>query len=149
MDWSSYSAVMAATAIKFIAGPITGFSLGLSWVETILFTWLGMMITVSFMISLGQWLVKYIAKWRNQKPLVFSKRARLAVKIWTKFGIKGIAACTPLFLTPIGGSLLALSFKVPLPRILFFMAISAFLWAGIYTALIYQLDFIRDYFMDK
>ncbi|RXK50975.1 hypothetical protein [Aquirufa rosea] len=149
MDWSSYTAVMLATAIKFIAGPITGFSLGLTWIETIFFTWLGMMLTVSFMVSLGQWLVKYIAKLRNQKPLVFSKRARLAVKIWTQFGIKGIAACTPLFLTPIGGSLLALSFKVPLTRILFFMAISAFLWATIYTALIYQLDFIRDYFMEK
>lgn len=145
MSWGAYSGVMVATALKFIAGPITGFSLGLTWYETVLFTWLGAMLTVSIMVSIGKIVVSAVGKLRKTKPMIFSKRVRYAVQIWQKFGIKGIAALTPLIFTPIGGSLLALSFKVPLPRILFFMAISSFLWALLYTGMIYQLTFLRDW----
>jgi hypothetical protein len=143
MSWGAYFAVMFATALKFIAGPITGFSLGLAWYETVLFTWLGAMSTVTIIVSVGQFILTSIASLRKSKPLLFSKRVRYAVQIWQKFGIKGIAALTPLIFTPIGGSFLALSFKVPLPRILIFMAISSILWALLYTGLIYQLTFLR------
>ncbi len=146
MSWGAYSGVMGATALKFIAGPITGFSLGLTWYETVILTWCGAMLTVSIMVSIGKLAVNAAVKIRKTKPLIFSKRVRYAVQIWQKFGIKGIAALTPLIFTPIGGSLLALSFKVPLPRILFFMAISSFLWALLYTGMIYQLTFLRDWF---
>ena len=52
MSWAAYSGVMIATGLKFIAGPITGFSLGLTWYETVLFTWLGAMATVTIMYLL-------------------------------------------------------------------------------------------------
>ncbi len=145
MSWGAYFAVMFATALKFIAGPITGFSFGLAWYETVFFTWLGAMLTVTFIVSMGQIILKSLSSFRKTKPLLFSKRVRYAVQIWQKFGIKGIAALTPLIFTPIGGSFLALSFKVPLPRILIFMAISSILWALLYTGLIYQLRFLRDW----
>ena len=145
MSWRAYFAVMFATALKFIAGPITGFSLGLAWYETVIFTWLGAILTVTFIVSMGQIILKSLTSLRKTKPLLFSKRVRYAVQIWQKFGIKGIAALTPLIFTPIGGSFLALSFKVPLPRILIFMAISSILWALLYTGLIYQLRFLRDW----
>ncbi len=145
MSWGAYFAVMLATALKYIAGPITGFSLGLTWYETILASWLGFMLTVIIIVSVGKFLVAWIASFRKTKPLVFSKRARYAVGIWQKFGIKGIAALTPLIFTPIGGSLLSLSFKVPLPRILFFMAISGLIWSSVYTLIIYQLTFLKQY----
>jgi hypothetical protein len=145
MSWGAYFAVMFATALKFIAGPITGFSLGLAWYETVIFTWLGAILTVTFIVSMGQIILKSLTSLRKTKPLLFSKRVRYAVQIWQKFGIKGIAALTPLIFTPIGGSFLALSFKVPLPRILIFMAISSILWALLYTGLIYQLRFLRDW----
>jgi hypothetical protein len=145
MSWGAYFAVMFATALKFIAGPITGFSLGLAWYETVILTWLGAMLTVTFIVSMGQIILKSLTSLRKTKPLLFSKRVRYAVQIWQKFGIKGIAALTPLIFTPIGGSFLALSFKVPLPRILIFMAISSILWALLYTGLIYQLRFLRDW----
>ncbi len=146
MSWGAYSGVMIATGLKFIAGPITGFGLGLTWYETVIFTWLGAMLTISLTLSMGKLLIEFIGRFRKQKPIIFSKRVRYAVQIWQKFGIKGIAALTPLIFTPIGGSLLALSFKVPLPRVLFFMAISSFLWALFYTGAIYQLTFIREWF---
>lgn len=145
MPFGKYFAVMLATALKYIAGPITGFSLGLTWYETLLSSWIGFMFTVIIIVSIGKFLVAWIASFRKTKPLVFSKRARYAVGIWQKFGIKGIAALTPLIFTPIGGSLLSLSFKVPLPRILFFMAISGLVWSSVYTLIIYQLTFLREY----
>jgi hypothetical protein len=145
MPFGKYFAVMLATALKYIAGPITGFSLGLTWYETLVSSWLGFMLTVIIIVSIGKFLVAWIASFRKTKPLVFSKRARYAVGIWQKFGIKGIAALTPLIFTPIGGSLLSLSFKVPLPRILFFMAISGLVWSAAYTLIIYQLTFLKQY----
>ncbi|MFD3409232.1 hypothetical protein SKC37_11220 [Aquirufa sp. HETE-83D] len=144
MSWAAYSGVMIATGLKFIAGPITGFSLGLAWYETVLFTWLGAMIMVTIIITSGKAILGLVSKYRTSKPKLFSKRVRYAVDIWRRFGIKGIAALMPLIFTPIGGSLLALSFKVPTPRILFFMGISSLFWSLIYVAGIYQLTFLRD-----
>ena len=144
MQWGAYFAVMAASSIKFVAGPLTGFWLGLSMLETIVCTWVGMMFTVTVMLTIGRFLVQQIARIRIQKPKLFSGRVRYAVSIWQRFGIKGIAIMTPLLFTPIGGSLLALSFKVPTPRVLFFMAISGIFWSVIFTVLFYQLTFIRD-----
>lgn len=144
MQWGSYFAVMAASSIKFVAGPLTGFGLGLTMLETIVCTWVGMMFTVTVMLTIGRFIVQQIARIRVQKPKLFSGRVRYAVSIWQRFGIKGIAVMTPLLFTPIGGSLLALSFKVPTPRVLFFMAISGIFWSVIFTVLFYQLTFIRD-----
>ena len=144
MQWGAYFAVMAASSIKFVAGPLTGFGLGLSMLETIVCTWVGMMFTVTVMLTIGRFLVQQIARIRVQKPKLFSGRVRYAVSIWQRFGIKGIAVMTPVLFTPIGGSLLALSFKVPTPRVLFFMAISGIFWSVIFTVLFYQLTFIRD-----
>lgn len=145
MHWGKYLAVMLGTAFKYIAGPITGFSLGLTWYETLISSWLGFMLTVVLIVSIGKFLVNWVSSFRKSKPIIFSKRARYAVGIWKKFGIKGIAALTPLIFTPIGGSLLSLSFKVPLPRILLFMAISGLIWSTIYTLIIYQLTFLKAY----
>ena len=144
MHWGAYFAVMAASSIKFVAGPLTGFGLGLTMIETILCPWVGMMTTVTIMLTIGRFLVQQISKIRVQKPKLFSGRARYAVRVWQRFGIKGIAVMTPILFTPIGGSLLALSFKVPTTRVLFFMAISGIFWSVVFTVMFYQLTFLRD-----
>jgi uncharacterized membrane protein len=144
MQWGAYFAVMAASSVKFVAGPLAGFGLGLSMVETIVCTWVGMMTTVTIMLTVGRFLVQQISRLRVQKPKLFSGRARYAVRVWQRFGIIGIAVMTPLLFTPIGGSLLALSFKVPTARVLFFMAVSGIFWAIVFTVMMYQLTFVRD-----
>ena len=144
MHWGAYFAVMAASSIKFVAGPITGFGIGLSMLETILCTWLGMMTTVTIMLTVGRFLVQQISRLRDEKPKLFSGRARYAVRVWQRFGIIGITVMTPLLFTPIGGSLLALSFKVPTLRVLFFMALSGIFWAIVFTEMMYQLTFVRE-----
>lgn len=136
MNWSAYLAVMGATALKFIGGPLTGLALGLTWYETALCTWLGMMLTVSVVLGLGHRLQTWYFKYKKPKGLVVSKRLRTAVKIWKMFGIQGIAFMTPLLFTPIGGSLLALSFRAPLLRIWTFMAIYGAIWALALSSLV-------------
>ena len=145
MQWGAYFAVMAASSVKFVAGPLAGFGLGLSMVETIVCTWVGMMTTVTIMLTVGRFLVQQISRLSVQKPKLFSGRARYAVRVWQRFGIIGIAVMTPLLFTPIGGSLLALSFKVPTARVLFFMAVSGIFWAIVFTVMMYQLTFVRDF----
>lgn len=149
MQWGSYFAVMAATAVKFVAGPVTGFSLGLSLWETIICTWIGMMFTVTIMLSIGRLAINALQSFRTQKPIIFSKRARFAVQIWTRFGVKGIAVMTPLLFTPIGGSLLALSFKTPFLRTWIFMAIAGIFWGIVFTVLLYQLTFLREWVLHR
>ena len=65
MSWAAYSGVMIATGLKFIAGPITGFSVGLAWYETVFFTWLGAMGTVTFIITSGKAILGLLAKYRG------------------------------------------------------------------------------------
>jgi len=53
------------------------------------------------------------------------------VKIWRKYGIWGVAALTPILFTPIGGTMIAVSFGEKKPKILLAMLLSASLWSVI------------------
>ncbi|GAB3247287.1 hypothetical protein GCM10027347_02790 [Larkinella harenae] len=125
--------------LKFIGGPVTGVALGLSWVETWLATAAGMMASVILVTYAGVALRALINRFRRSKPRLFSPRTRLAVRIWKRAGIAGIAFLTPLLLTPIGGTILAVSFKVSRPLIFSYMLISALFWGIIFTLAVYQI----------
>ena len=113
MPWAKYISVVLASMVKFVAGPITGMALGLQWYETALCTVVGMMLSVVIFLFLGTAIQHLMNRYRKQKPTLFSKRTRLAVRVWKKSGMTGIAFLTPLLFTPIGGTLIAVSFKVP------------------------------------
>jgi hypothetical protein len=55
-----------------------------------------------------------------------------------KYGLGGIAFFTPLILTPIGGTLLALSTNKPRENILVYMLISAIFWSTLFTFAVYS-----------
>jgi hypothetical protein len=146
MPFGKYITVILATAIKFFNGPIAGLLLNLSWFETAVCSIIGMMGMVVLVSFLGRELQGLIGKYRKTKPKLFSKRSRFAVKIWKKLGIWGIACFTPLFFTPIGGTLLALSFKVPIPKILMAMLAFAVFWGFLFSFLIFQMSALRQFF---
>lgn len=146
MPFGKYITVILATAIKFFNGPIAGLLLNLSWFETAVCSIIGMMGMVVLVSFLGRELQGLIGKYRKTKPKLFSKRSRFAVKIWKKLGIWGIACFTPLFFTPIGGTLLALSFKVPIPKILMTMLAFAVFWGFLFSFLIFQMSALRQFF---
>ncbi len=147
MTFGKYFTVMLATAIKFFNGPIAGILLGLTWWETAICCIIGMMTTVTLITFLGKRIQDLIGKYRKSKPKLFSKRTRFAVKIWKKLGIWGIACFTPLFFTPIGGTLLALSFKVPFSKIFFTMLLFAVSWGIIFSYLIFQITWLKSLFV--
>jgi hypothetical protein len=129
----AYGTVYLLASVKFIFAPIAGYGLQLHWWETMFCTILGMMTTAVIISFVGEKIRNYFRHRRQlkhpHKPIkVFSKRSRLMVKIWKKTGIWGIAFFTPLLFSPIGGSLIAVSFGVPKQKIWLSMLLSAFFW---------------------
>lgn len=146
MVYARYVSVILASTLKFLGGPLTGLALGLHWLETALCSTLGMMISVVLVTYAGAAIRALIARFRPQKPKLFTKRTRLAVRIWKRFGMAGIAFLTPLILTPIGGTALAVSFGVHRGQLLLYMLLSGLGWAAVQTLVLYQLPLLYGLF---
>jgi uncharacterized membrane protein len=117
--------------VKFVLGPITGAAAGLSFWETFGLTTAGMMTTVLVFSLVGKEArVWWQARVRNAKTprRLFTKANRRVVYIWQHFGLAGIAFFTPIILSPIIGTVLAVSFGEPPRRIVPAMLASAVFW---------------------
>jgi membrane protein DedA with SNARE-associated domain len=129
--------VYLSSTLKFILGPSMGYGERLHPVTTILATVAGMMTSVTAFTYFGEWIrTKVLHRFfLNRKR--FTPKTRKFVLIWRKYGLTGVAILTPLILTPIGGTILAVSAGSPKERIFLFMLISAFSWAILFTVAIY------------
>lgn len=141
--------VFLSSMLKFILGPIGGFAARLNPITTILATVGGTMASVLAFTFFGNWLrIKVLNRFGGKKKR-FTTNSRKFVTVWKKYGIVGVAALMPLFLTPIGGTLLAVGFGAPKNKIIFYMFISASFWAILFTFIIYAFgrsvlpDFIK------
>ncbi|GAB3898241.1 hypothetical protein [Spirosoma agri] len=143
MHTALYLSVIIASTIKFVGGPLTGATLGLSWIETATCTAMGMMISVVTITYAGAAIQKLVDRFRKQRPKRFTSRTRLAVRIWKRFGLAGIAFLTPLLLTPIGGTALAVSFRVGRGRLVLYMLLSAISWAVVQSLAVYQIPGLK------
>lgn len=124
------------TMLKFILGPTLGFAARLHFLTTVMVTVAGMMTIVVLFTFFGEWIkTKFRNRFQREKNLA-PTTGRLD-GFWKKYGLTGIAILTPLLLTPIGGTLLAVSSGSPKEKIIFFMFISAATWALIFTTIIY------------
>jgi hypothetical protein len=127
--------VYLSSMLKFILGPIGGYAAGLHIITTMVVTILGMMTIVFLLTYSGNWLKeKVLSKFMKKKDGGHEKRF---VHIWKKYGLTGVALLTPVILTPIGGTLLALSSGSPKERIIIYMALSAVFWAVVFSVIIY------------
>lgn len=129
--------VYFASMLKFILGPVGGFTAGLNLITTILCTVLGMMTVVITLTYSGSWLREKVFSRIFRKPNKESKSNKRLITIWKKYGLTGVALLTPLLLTPIGGTLLAISSGSPKEKIIAYMFLSASFWAFIFTIAIY------------
>lgn len=130
--------VYFSSMLKFILGPIGGYAAGLNLVTTILTTVFGMMTIVFLFTFFGDWLKANVLsrfKRKNKKPN--EKRTNRFANIWKRYGLAGVALLTPIILTPIGGTLLAVSSGSPKDKIIFYMFISAASWSVIFSIAIY------------
>jgi hypothetical protein len=139
--------VYFSSMLKFIFGPLGGYAAGLTLLTTILTTVAGMMTVVLSFTFAGTWIREKVIHRLFGKQKKFSQRTRKFVRIWKKYGLIGVAALTPLLLTPIGGSILAVSSGSPKEKIIFFMFVSASAWAVIFSVGVYLLgkEFLPDF----
>jgi uncharacterized membrane protein len=125
----TFFGIYILTLFKFIAGPILGSAAGYSFWEIMLVTVLGTMSSVTLFTFLGVKLKKiYQAKFGKTKK-IFTKKSRQIVSLWSRYGELGIAFLTPIVLTPIGGTLILVSFGTKKRKIFSYMFISAIIWA--------------------
>ncbi len=136
---TKYISLLSISALKFLFGPLMGFSTGLSMIETIIITILGMMLTVVSLTYAGTPARKKLMEWMNRgkKKKLFTKRNRLIVKIWQEYGMKGVAFFTPILFGPPIGMLIALSFGEKKERIITYMFFSAVFWSVVMNVAIY------------
>ncbi|MCY7349758.1 MAG: hypothetical protein LH606_03710 [Cytophagaceae bacterium] len=146
MIYAKYISVALAAALKFVGGPLAGLALGLTWHETALCSFAGMMTSVILFTYLGEGIRRFTARFRKKKPRLFTTRNRRAVRIWQRFGLAGIACLTPLFFTPIGGTLLAVSFRARPPQIFAWMLLFGAFWGVVLTYLYYQIPGLQNFF---
>jgi uncharacterized membrane protein len=139
MQIAKYMSVLLASTLKFVGGPLAGLALGLSWPETAICTVLGMMVSVILVVFAGALLDQISARFRRGPVKRFSRKTRMAVRIWQRAGIAGIAFLTPILLTPIGGTVLAVSFRVNRVKLIGYMLVSAVVWAVVQTLVLYGI----------
>lgn len=139
--------VYFSSMLKFFFGPIGGYAAGLTLLTTILTTVAGMMTVVLAFAFFGDFIrVKIYNRFFPRRKL-FSERNRKFVTTWKKYGIVGVAILTPLLLTPIGGSVLAVSFGTPRNKLILYMFISASFWSVFFSVIIYFFgnEFLPNY----
>jgi Na+/pantothenate symporter len=130
--------IYASSTIKFIFGPSIGVAANANWVLTSLFTAMGMMTTVIAFSLIGD-KIKTLSRriLGSKKRKVFTKRNRQFVKIWNAYGVAGVAFFTPVFLTPIGGAILANAFGGHQLTIFKYMTISSLFWSFLITYILF------------
>lgn len=122
--------------LKFIFGPAGGYAVGLHPVTTIVTTVAGMMTVVFLLTFFGNWIrTKVFGRFKRRK--VNLKRAERFAKIWKRYGLVGVAVLTPIILTPIGGTLLALSSGSSKQKIILYMFLSSSFWSVVISLAIY------------
>lgn len=120
--------------VKFFGGPLAGVSMGLSWWMTLLLSVTGMMTSVFIFSQVGMIVSRwYVAKSRAKKKPVFTKKSRKIVRIWQRFGIRGIAFLTPVLFSPVIGTIIATVLGASQRNILVHMLWSAVFWGVAFT----------------
>lgn len=138
-ELGKYLTVYATSMLKFIAGPALGAAIGLSFLETFIFTVLGMMTTVVIVSFFGKKIkAVYQARFGKNKKL-FTKRNRRFVYIWRNYGILGVSFLTPLIFSPPIGALLISSVDDSRKKMFLYMFASAVFWGIAYSKFLHIL----------
>ncbi|MCU0417805.1 MAG: hypothetical protein MUE33_11545 [Cytophagaceae bacterium] len=145
LEWIwKYISVLLVSMVKFGLGPVVGIAGGLHPLEIILLMILGMMLTVVFLSTfLGDIVYEFMKNTFYKNAKVFSPKTRRIVKIWNTYGMYGIAFLTPVLLSPIGGTLVSITFGESKTKIFLYMLVSALFWAPI---TVYFMEAITHFF---
>lgn len=141
-----YFSIYFLSGLKFVFGPALGvIAYDLPLLPVILLTACGMMTTIYLFTFFGDELRTFLKRFRKKEKKTFTNRNRQFVKIWRRFGLKGVCLLTPLILTPPGGGLLINVLGTKKSEIIKWMWISALLWSTIISLLAKYVEGIRDF----
>lgn len=129
--------VYLSSMVKFILGPIGGKAAGLHIITTMVVTVAGMMTVVVAFTYFGKFIREKILERIFKRKNKEEKPSKRWVLFFKKYELAGVAFLTPLLLTPVGGSLLAVSFGDPREKILLYMFVSACFWSVVLTVAVY------------
>ena len=135
IDFLKYVTVVGWTMVKFIFGPVFSAMFDIPFAHAVLLTIAGMMLAVLIFTFAGSEIRKWWQGKFGKNRKTFTPRKRNMVKVWRKYGIWGVAVLTPLIFTPIGGTMIAVSFGEKKSKILFAMLLSGTFWALIFCGL--------------
>lgn len=124
-----YISVYGLSGFKFLFGPTLGASYDFPVLLTALLTACGMMTPVYAFTYFGHRLKGLVDRFRKKDRKIFSKKSRRFVRLWRKYGVKGIAIATPLVFTPPVGALLVNVLGGKKKKIITWMWVSAVSWA--------------------
>lgn len=137
MNIAHFFIVFGISAIKFLFGPAVGYGFGLAYLPTIIATSAGMLTSVTLFSLAGERLRRFLIDKYFPNRKRFTKQTRKRIRFWRKYGLVGVAFLTPVLFSPIGGTLIAVSFGEKWQRIVFAMFISGLFWAFTISTLIY------------
>jgi hypothetical protein len=140
-DLMKYIIVYLISMFKFIGGPAFGAAYDLNIVFTAAMTILGMMTTVVIISFFGLKLRNWLQKKFKFERKVFTKRNRRLVSIWRGYGEFGVSFFTPIFFSPVIGTLLVTMLGGKRKKVITYMLISAIFWALVIASL---SDFLLD-----
>ena len=140
-----YLTIYVLSSLKFVFGPAFGIVNNLPVAAIIVCTSLGMMTTIYLFTFFGDSIRSFALRFRKDHR-IFTKQSRRFVRLWRKFGLKGMCLLTPLVLTPPGGGLLVNILGSKRKLILKWMWISAISWSIIITLVFkYAFWLIEDF----
>ena len=139
-----YISVYLISMLKFVGGPSVGAAMGLTLLETILLTVLGMMSTVGIISFFGPGFRKRITSKFSSNKKIFTKRNRRFVVIWNKYGVFGVSFLTPVLFSPILGSILVNAFGGSKKKIIGYMLASAIFWSVTLATVFHLIPFLGN-----
>ncbi|MBS0001204.1 MAG: hypothetical protein KFF73_19625 [Cyclobacteriaceae bacterium] len=126
---AKYLTVYLISMLKFVGGPTLGAAVGLTFLETVILTILGMMTTVLVISLFGHSFREWLNRIFRRDKKLFTKRNRKFVVFWKRYGLFGVSFLTPVIFSPILGTLLVHAFGGSTRKILGYMLISAVFWS--------------------
>jgi uncharacterized membrane protein len=137
--------VVILSGTKFLTAPITSLNIGFGYLETLLITTIGGVIGVVFFYYLSAVIMVLIhklstmfqkGKSKPKKKRVFTLKNKLIVKVKREYGLIGLAAITPIFLSIPLGTFLAARFFQDQKKVLTYLSASVIVWSVIVSSVV-------------
>ena len=125
------------SGVKFAMAFPYAFALSLTFYEVFFYTSFGGVLGVIFFSNFSEFIIGAWAKLfpRKKKKRVITKKNRMVVKTWKRFGLPGIALLTPILLSIPIGTFIVVRYNEPKKRIYLFMTAAVVFWSLILSAL--------------